>query len=127
MRLQEECAAHVATRRELGRVEAELATLQPLTDKLAATETELATCAKLLEEVSAGLDSAKERAERNYDTDRHVVLMPLEGVYALAERSGPTPDVGTYEDVDGARFLVARIGRSPLPADSRRCAFLEVA
>ena len=126
-RLQEECAAHVATRRELGRMEAELASLQPLTDKLAATETELAACAKLLEEVSAGLDSARERAERNYDSDRHVVLMPLEGVYSLAERPGPTPDVGTYEDVDGARFLVARIGRSPLPADNRRCAFLEVA
>ena len=97
-------------------MEAELAELQPLTDKLAATETELAACAKLLEEVSAGLDSAKERAaSANYDSDRHVVLMPLEGVYALAERPGPTPDVGTYEDVDGARFLVARIGRSPLP------------
>jgi chromosome segregation ATPase len=126
-RLREESASHVATRRELGRVEAELASLQPLTDKLAATETELAACAKLLEEVSAGLDAAKERAERDYDSDRHVVLMPLEGVYALAERPGPTPEVGTYEDVDGARFLVARIGRSPLPADKRRCAYLEVA
>ena len=53
--------------------------------------------------------------------------MPLEGVYALAERPGPSPDLGAYEDVDGVRFLVARIGRSPLPADQRRCAYLEVA
>ncbi len=127
-RLQEECAAHVATRRELGRLEADLAELQPLTDKLAATETELASCARLLEEVSAGLDSAKERiGERTYDPDRHVVFVPVEGVYRLADMSGPTPEVGAYEDIDGVRFLVTRIGRSPLPADTRRCAFLEVA
>ena len=35
--------------------------------------------------------------------------------------------VFAYEDIDGVRFLVTRIGRSPLPADTRRCAFLEVA
>jgi chromosome segregation ATPase len=130
-RLQEECAAHVVTRRELGRVEEELAELQRQTDKLAATESELSACARLLEEVSAGLESAKDRlGERDVDgadPDRHVVFIPLEGVYALAERPGPSPAVGAYEDVDGVRFLVSRIGPSPLPADRRRCAYVEVA
>ena len=130
-RLQEECAAHVATRGQLGRVQAELEDLQRQTDKLAATESELSACARLLEEVSAGLESAKDRlGERDVgeaDPNRHVVFMPLEGVYALAERPGPSPDVGAYEDIDGVRFLVSRIGPSPLPADSRRCAYLEVA
>ena len=78
--------------------------------------------------MSAGLDSAKERiGERTYDPDRHVVFVPVEGVSRLADMSGPTPEVGAYEDIDGVRFLVTRIGRSPLPADTRRCAFLEVA
>jgi hypothetical protein len=112
-------------------VEAELAELQPLTDKLAATELELSACARLLEEVSAGLDSAKERLGGrdlgDFDADRHVVFMPLEGVYALTERPGPSPEVGSFEDVDEVRFVVSRIGPSPLPGDPRRCAFLEVA
>jgi chromosome segregation protein len=129
-RLQEECVAHVATRRELSRVEEELAELHRQTDKLAATESELSACARLLEEVSAGLESAKDRlGERDVgeaDPDRHVVFIPLEGVYALAERPGPSPAVGAYEDVDGVRFLVSRIGPSPLPDDRRRCAYLEV-
>ena len=52
--------------------------------------------------------------------------MPIEGVYALAERPGPAPEAGADEEIDGTRFRVTRIGGSPLPADKRRCAFLEV-
>jgi hypothetical protein len=107
-------------------VEAELAELQPL----AATESGLAACARLLEEVSEGLAAAKMRFdERDFtdaDLSRHLVFMPVEGVYALAERPGPAPEVGADEEVDGVRFRVTRTGRSPLPEDTRRCAFLEV-
>ena len=112
-------------------VELQLAELQPLTDRLAATEHELSACAKLLEEVSEGLAATKARlGERDFsdaDTSRHLVFVPVEGVYALAERSGPAPEIGTAEEVDGVSFRVSRIGPSPLPADRRRCAFLEVA
>ena len=55
------------------------------------------------------------------------MFVPVEGVYRLTEMSGPSPDIGAFEDIDGVRFLVARIGRSPLPTDNRRCAYLEVA
>ena len=130
-RYQEECAAHVETRRELERVEAELAELQPLTDKLAATGDELASCARLLEEVSDGLAAAKmrlgERDFSNADQSRHLVFIPVEGVYALAERTGPAPMEGADEEIDGIRFRVTRIGGSPLPSDKRRCAFLQLA
>ena len=129
-RVQEESESHGATRQALGRVEAELAELQPLTDQLAATEHELSACAMLLEEVSEGLAATKARlGERDFsdaDTSRHLVFVPVEGVYALAERSAP-PEIGTAEEVDGVSFRVSRIGPSPLPADRRRCAFLEVA
>jgi hypothetical protein len=60
-RLQEESESHGTTRQELGRVEAELADRQPLFDTLAAREYELLACARLLEEVSAGLAAAKLR------------------------------------------------------------------
>jgi chromosome segregation ATPase len=130
-RYQEECAAHVETRRELERVEAELADLRPLGDRLAATESELATCAKLLEDVSEGLAEAKKRfGERDFsdaDQSRHLVFMPVEGVYALAERPGPAPMEGAEEEIDGIRFRVTRIGGSPLPSDKRRCVFVEAA
>jgi hypothetical protein len=130
-RYQEECSAHVETRRELERVESELAELKPLGDRLAATQSELATCAKLLEDVSEGLAEAKNRfGERDFsdaDQSRHLVFMPVEGVYALAERPGPAPSEGDDEEIDGTRFRVTRIGGSPLPSDRRRCAFLEVA
>ena len=133
-RYQEECAAHVETRRELERVEAELAELQPLGDRLAATQSELATCAKLLEDVSEGLAEAKKRfGERDFsdaDQSRHLVFMPVEGVYALAERPGPAPmrgrrrgdrrnPVPRHPD----RRLAAPVRQAPLRV-SRGCAGL---
>ena len=94
-------------------------------------ESELASCARLLEEVSDGLADAKMRlGERDFsdaDQSRHLVFMPVEGVYALAERPGPAPMEGADEEIDGIRFRVTRIGGSPLPSDKRRCAFLEAA
>jgi len=95
-RLEIERAAHVAVRREVGRLEAILA-----------------------QEPSAQ-NTVK-------SADGHVAFLPSPSGYVLAERAGPALDVGSEEDLDGVRFLVARIGRSPLPADTRRCAYLEVA
>jgi hypothetical protein len=44
--------------------------------------------------------------------------------YTLVERTGEPPRPGTeIEDGEG-RYLVAKIAPSPLPGDSRRCAYL---
>ncbi len=115
-------------------MEAELAELKPLGDRLAATESELATCAKLLEDVSEGLAEAKKRfGERDFsdaDTSRHLVFMPVEGVYALAERPGPAPMEGADEEIDGVPFprhpdrRLAAPGRQAPLRVSRGCAGL---
>jgi hypothetical protein len=44
--------------------------------------------------------------------------------YELRERDGDPPAVGdVIEETDG-RMRVSKIGPSPLPGDSRRCAYL---
>jgi hypothetical protein len=54
----------------------------------------------------------------------HLRLVPQRGGYALSEIPGPPPSAGERVEVNSQRFGVARVGRSPLPADARRCAFL---
>jgi hypothetical protein len=47
--------------------------------------------------------------------------------YELRERDGELPAVGSVLDEEGGRMLVTRVGPSPLPADERRCAYLQAA
>jgi hypothetical protein len=54
----------------------------------------------------------------------HVVFVAGDR-YRLVERDGPSPSPGEPIDVDGATYVVRRIGASPLPGDSRRCAYAE--
>jgi hypothetical protein len=56
--------------------------------------------------------------------DTVVYMLPRIGTYALVERDGPVPTRGETIEVDGSRFLVARVGRSPLPSDDRACVYL---
>ena len=45
--------------------------------------------------------------------------------YRLREREGEAPEVGsTVEDETGS-FVVTKVAPSPLPGDSRRCAYLQ--
>ncbi len=58
----------------------------------------------------------------------HLLHVPGTGCYALVERPGPPPDVGERiaQDKDGeGRFVVTRVGASPLPDDERTCAYLQ--
>lgn len=55
---------------------------------------------------------------------RHLRVLCLPSGYRLGESHGPCPQPGDVVDVDGTRFLVIRIGESPLPLDPRACAFL---
>jgi hypothetical protein len=47
--------------------------------------------------------------------------------YTLHEALGDAPSVGGRISVDGVEHVVAKLGRSPLPGDRRRCAYLEPA
>jgi chromosome segregation ATPase len=54
----------------------------------------------------------------------HLRFMAFSEGYTLSELDDPCPRPGDLVEVDERQFLVARTGRSPLPADSRPCAFL---
>jgi len=44
--------------------------------------------------------------------------------YTLAERPGEPPQVGAEVEDGTRRFRVTKIAQSPLPGDSRLCAYL---
>jgi len=43
--------------------------------------------------------------------------------YRLEEREGEPPPVGAELEDDGRELVVTKVGPSPLPGDSRPCAF----
>ena len=45
--------------------------------------------------------------------------------YALHGAQGEPPPVGSRVSMNGHEFAVAKLARSPLPGDERRCAYLE--
>jgi hypothetical protein len=57
------------------------------------------------------------------DTSSHVLFVPGER-YSLAERPGPAPAVDAALELDGRRYVVIRLGASPLPGDGRACVYL---
>ncbi len=54
----------------------------------------------------------------------HVGYAPFPEGYRLVTSDAQCPLPGDVVDIEGHSFLVARVGRSPLPADARPCAFL---
>ena len=57
----------------------------------------------------------------------HLLLVPGPRGYALEERDGEPPAAGDRLDIGGRRFVVTKVGPSPLPADTRPCAHLQSA
>jgi hypothetical protein len=56
----------------------------------------------------------------------HLLFVPTGTRYLLVGRDGPAPSPGIEVTLDGGRrFLVTKLASSPLPADERRCAYLE--
>jgi len=56
----------------------------------------------------------------------HLLFVPTGKRYMLVGRDGPAPTVGNAVTFEGGqRFLVSKLAASPLPADDRRCAYLE--
>jgi hypothetical protein len=60
------------------------------------------------------------------DDDRsgYLLFVPSPQGYRLEERDGPLPERDQRVEIDGAAFIVSRIGASPLPQDPRPCAYL---
>ncbi len=59
----------------------------------------------------------------------HLLFVPETHGYELLEREGEAPPVGTAIELGPGRrrFVVTKVAASPLPQDSRRCAYLQSA
>jgi hypothetical protein len=58
---------------------------------------------------------------------KHLVFLCAPSGYGLDEREGDAPEVGSEVDDVTGRFVVTKVAASPLPGDSRRCAYLQPA
>lgn len=106
-RLREEEAELTRRRSELGAVELKRATVEQKERALAEREAVL------------------DERERHHQAANRVELAFVPGErYRLVEISEDALEPGTALAVDGVEHLVSRIGRSPLPGDGRRCAYL---
>jgi hypothetical protein len=73
------------------------------------------------------LASADEPDERD-QLGPHLVFVPTSQGYLLLQRSGPAPAPGERLELSeqaGRQFIVTKVASSPLPADDRRCAYLQ--
>jgi chromosome segregation ATPase len=102
-------------RQELGAVELKRAAIERRERAVEAREAELAERETVVPAVLPGVATEPQPIELAFVPGARYVLVELDAV-AL------TP--GLELDVAEETFVVARIGRSPLPGDSRRCAYL---
>jgi DNA repair exonuclease SbcCD ATPase subunit len=110
--------AELARRRsELGAVELRRAALEQRERALEGREAALASEEARL----AGFETV---AENDAESMRAALLFVPGPTYRLVRAEPDVLAVGAAVQVDGEEYFVARIGRSPLPADPRRCAYL---
>jgi hypothetical protein len=59
----------------------------------------------------------------------HLLFVPETHGYELLERDGEAPPVGAALELGPShrRYIVTKVAASPLPQDSRRCAYLQSA
>jgi hypothetical protein len=55
----------------------------------------------------------------------HLLFVWTTQGYQLREREGEVPQAGSEVEEEGTRFTVAKVTPSPLPHDSRLCAYLQ--
>jgi hypothetical protein len=86
---------------------------------------------RIAEEEKRRSNSAPESGTEGSGQDgagTHILFIWHSSGYQLLSRDGPVPEAGTditLSEHGGGRYLVSKVGRSPLPGDIRRCAFLE--
>ena len=56
---------------------------------------------------------------------KHLLFVWKPTGYELVEREGEPPAVGAEVELDGSRQRVSKIAPSPLPGDTRPCAYLQ--
>jgi hypothetical protein len=58
---------------------------------------------------------------------KHLLFVSKPSGYELVERDGEPPALGSKVELgdDSVRFVVAKLGPSPLPQDDRPCAYLQ--
>jgi hypothetical protein len=59
------------------------------------------------------------------DDGRHLLFVWKTSGYELRERDGEAPTPGAEVEEDEARYVVSKLGPSPLPGDDRVCAYLQ--
>jgi hypothetical protein len=117
-----EAEAELTRRRgELGAVELRRAALERREQALAAREEQVSAIEARLAEREATSSSDDEPAETA--TRVELAFVPV-GAYRLVTLDRAEVATGSALEVDGKRYVVARIGPSPLPGDRRRCAYL---
>lgn len=72
----------------------------------------------------AGISLSRLPGVSDDDRSGHVLFVPSPQGYRLEERDGPAPERDERVEIDGAVFVVSRVGASPLPQDVRPCAYL---
>jgi hypothetical protein len=58
------------------------------------------------------------------DPSGYLLFVPSPQGYRLEQRDGRVPERDERVEIDGATFVVSRVGASPLPQDQRPCAYL---
>ena len=59
--------------------------------------------------------------------DQHLLFVSKPTGYELVAREGEPPAVGAVVELDGGgQYIVSRVSPSPLPADKRPCAYLQL-
>ncbi len=60
-------------------------------------------------------------------SERHLLFISTAGGYSLIERKGPPPSPGHGVELpeQAVSFVVTKLGPSPLPNDSRICAYVQ--
>ena len=106
-----------------------LALIEELEGQIDAAAAEREVLIQRIEELQRALATARtvDEPEPAEPESSHLILLPSPQGYALYGADGPAPAPRTVlGSADGVRYVVMRVGPSPLPGRSERCAYLEL-
>lgn len=92
---------------------------------LAALDARLGALGRRLERIEEALGDLEAARARPPAGGELLAFVPRPDRYDLVPLAGFLPAPGESLEVDGERYLVSRVGRSPLPGDPRPCAYLQ--